>query len=208
MDVFFTNILMIVHNSSLCNFVLQELVIAASYHGNSLQAYRLIDGALTATVSIPEPTYLTTDNDSSTIYCSSFAAGQGRVLAFQWRMGSFVSTGVVAAAGATDSRRPIAYIPPAFGKSQSYLVVGSQRSPTLLVLAIPSMKLVHTYKLEGVSITGLGCDAAPPDLAFKLDGNGARPTDAMLEQKLVVLDHTTNVVLLVRWPLPGMPVID
>lgn len=170
------------------------------------QAYRLIDGGLSATAQVPEPTYLTADPDTTTVFCSSYEAGKGRVVAFEWRAGVFASRGGISAAGMTDARRPLAFVPPAWGRKESYLVVGSQRSPRLLVLALPSYRLVHTHELVGVQVTGLGCDAAPPDETFKLDGVGVR-ADARHKhgQTLIVLDHTTNDVLALEWPLPGMP---
>ena len=185
----------------------QELVVAASYHGHSLQVYRLLDGVLCATAAVREPTYLATDPETASVYVSSFEEDRGgRVLSYQWRGGLLHESGVVEAAGATDTRRPLAYVPPAPGKTCAHLVVGSQRSPTLLVVSLPTCRLVHTFELDGVQVVGLGCDAARPGDLTRNEGRRRRSSAAPVhEQSLVVLDHTTNDALVLRWPLPGMP---
>lgn len=142
---------------------------------------------------------------------SSFEAGKGgRVTGAQWRTGVLVATGDVTAVGVTDSRRPVTVVPPGVGKSHSHLVVASQRASTLHVVELPSLALVHTLELEGVRITGLAADASIADGgAFRLDGSGGRRTSlaALAErgQSLVVMDQATGDVLVLRWPLPGMP---
>ena len=92
---------------------------------------------------------------------------------------------VVSEAGTEPSNRPLAYMPPAPGKSTSHLIIGCGFRPQLIVLSLPSLTLVHTHMLEGMKVTGLTADP----------WGGA----------LAVCDAASKDIHVLRWPLPGMP---
>ena len=144
--------------------------------------HQLTDGALVATTRADLPTYIACGSSRAT---TLFVSTATRVSSFRWNGSALVSEGVVEAAGNTDDGRPLAVVPAAPGQRTSYLVVGTYRDPTLLVLSLPDRRLVHTHTLEGMEMKGLATDPSGTALA--------------------VCDHTSKAIHVLPWPLPGMP---
>jgi hypothetical protein len=107
------------------------------------------------------------------------------VSAFRWDGAALVADGVVEAAGTDGSWRPLAVMPPTPGRHTSYLVVGTFSNQTLRVLSLPDRRLVHTYTLEGMEVTGLAADPSGTALA--------------------VCDAASKAIYVLPWPPPGMP---
>ena len=103
-------------------------------------------------------------------------------------LGELVCQGPVVAAGALTNWRPLAVMPPAPGKKNSYLIVGSCGKPELRVIALPSLTLVHTHVMEGMEIWRLAADPR----------GGA----------LALYDNASHSVHVLAWPLPGMPPLE
>jgi hypothetical protein len=159
----------------------QGLVVASIYDAKELRVYRLTDGTLVATVHAQGPSFIAADPATATLYVSTGT----RVTAFHWNGSALVPEGVVEAAGDNAYGRPLAVVPPAPGQRTSYLVVGTVRTPILLVFSLPDCRLVHTHTLEGMVINGLAADPSGTALA--------------------VCDGASKAVHVLPWPLPGMP---
>ena len=99
---------------------------------------------------------------------------------------------VEAVAGVGSHFRPLCVVPgvvgPHGGSGRSHLVVGAMGQSTLLVVALPSLALVHTHVLAGVRVGGLAADPRG--------------------QRLLVVDTARKRALhVLQWPLPGMPAL-
>lgn len=168
------------------------------------------DGSKCGEVAVFEPTFLAADPGSATIFAATFKEGRGgSVAAFQWRgtTGLTPLHATVEAAGVTAARRPLALMPPTRGSGggRPYLVVGTQKSSELRVLALPSLALVHTHTLPGVQVQGLGADSA----RYSVGGVGAGgDEEAPATPALIVLDSASGDILVLPWPLQGMPLLD
>jgi hypothetical protein len=185
----------------------QGVVIASSYYGNALYALQTSDGTLASTAEIFQPTYVAAEPRAGLVFASSYDDGAGTVIAFQWRgVSGLTRLHAVDAAGVTPARRPLAVLPPLQGCTRSHLVVGTQRTSTLLVLALPECRLVHTHELPGVHVTGLGADSSVPEpWELAPPGSGGAPP---APHALVVLDSASKDALVLPWPLPGMPELE
>jgi DNA-binding beta-propeller fold protein YncE len=143
--------------------------------------HRLADGAYVATAQVHDPTFIAADPATATLYVST----GDTVSALCWNGSALVQEGVVGAVSNTGFSRPLAVIPPAPGQRTSYLVMGTLRTPTLLLLSLPNRRLVHTHTLEGMEVMGLVADPSGTAVA--------------------VCDSASNAVHVLPWPLPGMP---
>jgi hypothetical protein len=145
-----------------------------------LRVHGVSDGVELATVSVDgEPVFLAADPLRSTVYASIGNA----VRAVDWNGSDLrVRTTPVLAAG--HHCRPLAFVPPAPGKSASYLIVGGATEPDIVVLALPSHDLVHTHSFPGMQIRGLAADPSGTAIA--------------------VCNDADSVVEIIPWPLPGM----
>jgi hypothetical protein len=159
----------------------QGIVITSEYRSSKLGVHRLADGTLLATAVAGGPQFIAADPANATLYVNS----EKRVTAFRWNGGALVSEGVVETAGDTEYSRPLAVVPPAPGQHTSYLVVGTCRTHTLLVLSLPDRRLVHKHTLGGMMVKGLAADPSGTALA--------------------VCDGASRAVHVLPWPLPGMP---
>ena len=166
------------------------IVVVASYCTNTLFAHRLSTGETVGSLVIPGLSfYLAADPQTGAIYGSvSPGAGKYAVYRALWTPGAeFRAEGVVAAAGETGNMRPLAIVPPAPGKLASHLVVGTQGEPVLHVLSLPSLTLVHTHKLKKMHVGALAADP--------------------WGEALAVLDLASLAIVVLAWPLPGMPAL-
>jgi hypothetical protein len=159
----------------------QGLVVTSTYASDELRVHQLSDGALVTSTAADDPAYIASDPSTSTLYVSTRA----QVTAFRWNGSALVSEGIVEAAGDTGDDRPLAVVPPAPGQRNSFLVVGTYTTPTLVVLSLPDRRLVHTHTLEGMQVVGLAAD----------------PTGTAL----AVCDAESKAMHVLPWPLPGMP---
>jgi hypothetical protein len=159
----------------------QGLVVASVLDANELGVYRLADGAFVSKVHADHPTLIACDSARATLYVNTGT----QVSAFRWNGSTLVSEGVVEAAGNKGYARPLAVTPPAPGQRTSYLVVGTIRTPTLLILSLPDRRLFHTHTLEGMKVVGLAADPSGTAMA--------------------VCDAESNAIHVLPWPLPGMP---
>ena len=181
----------------------QGVVVVAPLGGKQLLALRLSDGLRVGSAPLPEGGYfVAADAAAGTIFCGLTSADQkgGADLVGAWSWGSsgssgsgggepgFEARGPVSAAGARDSWRPLAVVPPGPGRRAAHLVVGAFNQPELRVLSLPGLALVHSHTLEGMRVTGLAAD--PAGVA------------------LVVCDRASKSIHVLAWPLPGMPVLE
>jgi hypothetical protein len=156
---------------------------------DGLFAYRMHDGALVS--SLPGHCvflYLAVDAAASTLY---FCDAVNSISSARWDAASstFVLDGRVPSIDAGQSFRPLTVVPPAHGKSTSHLVVGTCYSPVLRIYSLPDHVLVHTHTLAGKGMRVEGLAADPCGTA------------------LVVCDGHSSNVLILAWPLPGMPAL-
>lgn len=181
----------------------QGVVVVAPLGGKQLLALRLSDGLRVGSAPLPEGGYfVAADAAAGTVFCGLTSADQkgGADLVGAWSWGSsssssgsggepgFQALGPVSAAGARDSWRPLAVVPPGPGRRAAHLVVGAFNQPELRVLSLPGLALVHSHCLEGMRVTGLAAD--PAGVA------------------LVVCDRASKSIHVVAWPLPGMPALE
>lgn len=164
-----------------------------------IQAFRLSDGEKVGSLEAPGLTmFLAADPVSGAVFVGGCEPSSAifTVVASAWlgggatggRGGHFSPLSFVPAARLAGGYRPIAVVPPGPGKAASHLVVGTTGEPELLVLALPSLALVHEHRLEGVRVYGLAAD----------------PCGAAL----VVCDGAASAVHVLAWPLPGMPPLE
>jgi hypothetical protein len=104
-------------------------------------------------------------------------------------------------------------VPPAPGQRTSFLVVGTYKSASLLVLSLPDAKLVHTHVLEGMQV---GVRAANGMLIISVFSIkvllytrvGTSQVFGLAADTagtaLVVVDGACGSTHLLPWPLPGM----
>ncbi len=107
------------------------------------------------------------------------------MVAYKWDGVSLIGDGVVENTDTTGNHRLVVVMPPAPGLHTSYLIVGTENSPTLHVISLPDRRLVHTHTLEGKEVVGLAADPSGTALA--------------------VCDKVSRAVHVLSWPLPGMP---
>ena len=113
---------------------------------------------------------------SSSVTAGHYRAPRG-LTAFQRRGTALASLGTVTAAGTGEHCRPMTVVPPGPGRRVSHLVVGTYKAavlqaggeggggggggcaqlpstfpPSLQVLALPEMRLVHTHALQGMQV--------------------------------------------------------
>jgi hypothetical protein len=170
----------------------EGLVIAGSYQG-SIVAHRVSDGCVVgAAEGATDTVFVAADTSCACIYVSS----QTRVAAYSWHgsSGGFGPREEVDAAGDTHDNRPLAVMPAAPGKRNSYLVVGTSNRPELKILSLPDRRLFCTVNLQDA----LGLDTV------KVLGLAADPGGCAL----AMCDEEATAVRVVPWPLPGMPELD
>lgn len=163
---------------------------------NCLSAHRLFDGRCVGQLAVPGlDSYVAADPTTGTIFASVNSSG-GSVWkgVHAWSCVSdstgmqITAVGQVLLAGGRPSMRVLAVMPPAPGKRDSHLIVGTTRSSELLVLSQPGFALVHTHALQGLRVLGLAADPWGSALA--------------------VCDDTTQAVHVLAWPLPGMSPLE
>ena len=166
------------------------IVIICDKASHSLVALRLSDGVRVGSLAVPGLwLYLAADPAAAIVYGTVYA--DPKVTVHAWSCvadgaGLQISRGKpVEATGSSGYSRILAVVPPAPGKMVSHLVVGTEESPELIVLSLPSLALVHTHWLEGMQVTGLASDP----------WGGA----------LAVCDSASQALHVLAWPLPGMP---
>lgn len=91
------------------------------------------------------------------------------------------------AAARPTGNASLAVVPAAPGKQVSHLVVCDDYNQ-LLVIALPDLTLVHTHTLEGMRIEALAADP--------------------WGEALAVADAESAAILVLAWPLPGMPALE
>jgi hypothetical protein len=164
---------------------LHGVVFVCSYTSSCVLACRLSDGVGVARVDLLHCAYLATDPLQATVFASKVAESGNPVVAFRWDGITLASDGHVDGAGQAVDYRPLTVMPPARGRSTSYLIVGHSTHPTLHVFSLPDRRLVHTHTLTGMYIRGLAADPSGTALA--------------------VCDYASKAVHVIPWPLPGMP---
>lgn len=98
----------------------------------------------------------------------------------------FMAEGIVTAIEEFGDIRPLAVVPPFFGKRVSFFVVCTV--DTLCVYALPGLSFVHTHKLTGMVVTALAADPSGTALA--------------------VCDNESKSIHVLAWPLPGMAAME
>jgi hypothetical protein len=92
----------------------------------------------------------------SLLALAPLAAGHYRaprgVTAYTRKGTALVAGGVIATAGTGEHCRPLAVMPPGPGKRTAYLIVGTYKTPELLVLSLPDFRPIHTHILEGMQV--------------------------------------------------------
>ena len=163
-----------------------------------IEAFRLADGEKVGSLEAPGlAMFLAADPVSGAVFAGGCEPDSAifNVVASAWlgggaggRGGRFSPLACVSAARIAGGYRPIAVVPPGPGKAASHLVVGTTGEPELLVLALPSLVLVHEHRLEGVRVYGLAADPCGAALA--------------------VCDGVASAIHVLAWPLPGMPPLE
>jgi hypothetical protein len=166
------------------------VVVVSEYDRKKLRVHRLADGVRVASVWASGTSHVAADPSSGIVYASTATTGYlFTVSAFRWDGSALVAEGpeggVLEASGDEVDWRPLAVMPPAPGRSTSYLVVGTRGLPRLRVLSLPDRRLAHTHTLEGMKVSGLAADPSGTALA--------------------VCDGASKAVHILPWPLPGMP---
>ena len=168
---------------------------------NNLFAHRLSDGIRAGSLaSSDNMAFLASDPATGALYGSGSKYRDAGTV-YSWSCSSsdegirIIKNGYVAAASSVNSSesrgvRPLTVVPPAPGKTVSHLVVcfGADTSadslPTkLIALSLPTLVLVHTHTLEGLSVQSVAAD----------------PWGAAI----AVCDYSGTIHVL-AWPLPGM----
>jgi hypothetical protein len=163
----------------------QGVAVVSDFYHDKLRVHRLSDGVRVASTRAKGASYVAADPASGTVFTNTGVYPPYGVSAFCWDGAALVAEGVVEAAGTADHWRPLAVMPPTPGRHTSYLVVGTSTEPTLRVLSLSGLRLVHTHTLEGMRVTGLAAD--PSGIA------------------LAVCDAASKAIHVLPWPLPGMP---
>jgi hypothetical protein len=163
-----------------------DIFFASSYMDDKVNAFRISNGAKVCSVRVVDPKFAAADDSTDTLYISTARD----VCQLEWicETAELRVVGRLDAAGETASFRPLAIMPPAYGRHNSYLIVGTRDKPTLHVISIPDHRLVHTHVLEGIEVTGLAADP---------HGNA-----------LLVCDRVTKSLHVMSWPLHGMPPVQ
>ena len=159
---------------------------------NMLEAHAMLDGSLVfASASEAMLHWLAFDDASGSLFSSSMEGSSHCVSAWSWKpgcgpggSGALLSLGPVLAAGRMPMPRACAVMPAAPGKETSHLIVIAYTTPLIRVLELPGLTLVHEHVLEDAQLIGLAAD----------------PWGAAL----AVCDGTTNSIVVMAWPLPGM----
>lgn len=178
--------------SGVCIAVLPRSGVIVTLGGANIQSIDVATGTCLGTLA-GSGIYAAGDAATDTVYIGKGPAPCS-VSAFRWGVQeggdahAFSPLGVVEPARALANCRPMTIVPPRPGCRTSYLVIGVIWAPTLLVLALPGLTVVHTHELKGVEVTGLGADP----------GGAA----------LVVVDRASQGCHVLPWPLPGMPPLD
>lgn len=168
----------------------QAIAILAS--NTNVFALRLSDGETVISFHIPRlGKNVAADDASGAIFAnvtqSVLIPGHYAVCRLSWIERSLMVEGIVAAAGELAACALLAVVPPAPGKRVSHLVIVTTGTSALLVLALPSLALVHTHTLEGMVVMGLAADPCGEALA--------------------VCDKVSSSIHVLVWPLPGMLVL-
>lgn len=133
--------------------VLPHAVVACSRHESLIHVHRLADGVRLSTIEAKCPIHVAADAASGSVF-ASVGFGSCSVHEYHWNGRALIARGAVKAASHAESWRPLAVIPPPTGSFSSYLVVGTNGSPSLKVLSLPDLELVHEARLDGMKITG------------------------------------------------------
>lgn len=180
-------------------------VVAVGGKTRELAVISLKDGSVLGKTSVGRNVcYVADDEPSCTVFVGSDDAPYD-VLAFSlerlsdaaesagaW---SLVSRGAVATAGSAQYSRPLTVVPPSSGRRVSHLVVGTNNSPVLRILALPRLFLVHEHTLTSASAASDVWDVV------SVLGLAADP----LGKAIAVCDGSSDTVGILAWPLPGMP---
>lgn len=131
--------------------------------------------------------HIAADPLTGTVFTASIGPPHD-VTAWAWneRAAQLAYVGVVPAAGHGENWRPLAVVPPSRPGGSSHLLVGTQGSADLRIIALPSLTLIHEHRLAGVH-SAMGIAADPHGTA------------------IAVADSTSEAIIVVPWPLPGMP---
>lgn len=167
-----------------------DIVVAASNREKTLFSLRLSDGERVGSLKVPSLHWgLVADPASKTVFGVVLPPGAGKyaVVRFSWTLASGLRAEGVVAAAWEGGIPLLAVVPPAAGnRGVSHLVIGC--TSDLLVLSLPSLVLVHTHRLEGMTVDALAADPW---------GNS-----------LAVVDSSANAIHVLTWPLPGMPALE
>ena len=169
----------------------QGVCIVSSLFDKKLFAHRLSDGTCVGSIDVDGlGSFLAADPTTGTVFSNTadFDDDSYTVNSWIWTPEStFQATGIVKSVGAHGDWRPLAVIPPAPGKLRSYLLVAA--SGKLHVIALPTLTLVHTHVLDGMSDVRV--------LAAEPSGTA-----------IAVSDYESQAVHVLAWPLPGMPPLE
>lgn len=191
----------------------EGVCFATSYVSDLLVVHRLSDGVRVASLKMRDPNFVAADPESSTFFVGDFygvhsgrwVGGAGGGWAPRTHVGPVSLTELASPLTLIDSpgidvgvghSRPMAYMPPCTRNGRrlpAHLVVGSMGTPTLHILALPSLRLVLEYRL---------CDPGSGRLAH-VRGLAGDP----LGGALLVWDESISekgAILTLPWPLPGM----
>ena len=158
----------------------------------SLSAHRISDGVRVGSLAVSGIDFFLAADDATGVVYGTVSSSNGCAV-HAWEFTADGAGMLITSNGRiTDAElrgsRPLAVMPPAPGKRASHLVIGNAWTSELLVLSLPGLALVHTHRLEGMSVTGLAADP----------WGGA----------LIIRNYNSKSVHVLAWPLPGMPPLE
>jgi hypothetical protein len=182
----------------------QGVVVASSYRERKLYVHSLASGARVGS-SAPSSAEATTDYTNNVTFVAAhavpgddaesrevFASFGKHVHQLTWNGATLAHKRVVQSAALTGDGvyRPLAIVPRSSIDHTPYLIAASYNSKSeaknpMFVLSLPDLNLIHKHVLTDVFVTGIAAD--PQGSA------------------LVVCDSKSDTVLVLPWPLPGMP---
>lgn len=163
------------------------VAIVACSKSCSLLVHRLLDGVRLGSVECPENCFsVAADPATDTLYGGGIGVGFA-VNAWVRTASSFQALSRVGAAGSASTLRLVVIMPPAPGKVHAHLIVGVHGESELRIISLPGGALIHKHVLRGMHPIGLAADPSGAALA--------------------VSDGTSDAIHVLRWPLPGMPLL-
>jgi hypothetical protein len=175
----------------------QGVVVAASKSDRMLHVFRIMDGALLASVPAGGEGPLVSaaaDPETSTV----FVGHKNIVFSYAWDGASLSPIGEVEAAGRGENYeyRALAVMPPAHGASVSHLLVATWGSGEFIALSLPD----YHVAFRGPFRCPISPGGAPVTVNFR--GIAADPTG----RAVVICERIRETVFVVPWPMETLRV--